>query len=57
MNTTNPQYIKSSDRNVGIDVGKDTLYVYVYELELHWQDSNTDEGVRRLVKRLQRSVM
>jgi len=33
MNTTNQEYIKSSDRNVGIDVGKDTLDVYVYELD------------------------
>ena len=38
MNTTNQEYIKSSDRNVGIDVGKDTLDVYVYELDLHWQE-------------------
>ena len=54
MNTTNQEYIKSSDRNVGIDVGKDTLDVYVYELDLHWQESNTGEGVRRLVNRLKR---
>jgi len=54
MNTTNQEYIKSSDRNVGIDVGKDTLDVYVYELDLYWQESNTGEGVRRLVNRLKR---
>lgn len=52
MNTTNQKHINSSDRNVGIDVGKDTLDVCVYETDLHWQDSNSDEGVRRLVKRL-----
>lgn len=46
--------MNSSDRNVGIDVGKDTLDVYVYETDLHWQDANTDDGVRRLVKRLKR---
>jgi transposase len=54
MNTTNQEYIKNRDRNVGIDVGKDTLDVYVYELDLHCQESNTDEGVRRLVNRLKR---
>ena len=54
MNTTNQKHINSSERNVGIDVGKDTLDVYVYETDLHWQDANTDEGVRRLVKRLKR---
>jgi transposase len=46
--------MNSSDRNVGIDVGKDTLDVYVYESDLYWQSSNTDEGVRRLIKRLKR---
>jgi transposase len=35
MNTTNQKRINSSDRNVGIDVGKDTLDVYVFELDLH----------------------
>ena len=54
MNTTNQYYMNSSDRNVGIDVGKDTLDVYVYELELHWQVANTDEEVCRLLNRLNR---
>jgi transposase len=54
MNTTNQKHINSSDRNVGIDVGKATLDVYVYETDLHWQESNTDEGVRRLARRLKR---
>lgn len=54
MNTTNQHYIKSSERNIGIDVGKDTLDIYVYELDLHWQDLNTGEGISRLVNRLKR---
>ena len=54
MNTTNQKHINSSERNVGIDVGKETLDVHIYETDLHWQDSNTDEGVRRLSKRLKR---
>jgi transposase len=54
MNTTIQKHINSSDHNVGIDVGKATLDVCVYESDLYWQDTNTDEGVRRLVKRLKR---
>ena len=54
MNTTNRKHMNSNDRNVGIDVGKDTLDVYVYATDLHWQESNTDEGVRCLIKRLKR---
>jgi transposase len=54
MNTTNQKHMNSSDRNVGIDVGKDTLDVNVYESDVHWQDANTEEGVSRLVKRLKR---
>jgi transposase len=46
--------MKSSERNVSIDVDKDTLDVYVYEIDVHWQESNTDEAVRHLVKRLKR---
>ena len=52
MNTTNQKYINSSERNVGIDVGKDTLDVYVFETDLHWQDENTEVGVRHLGRRL-----
>jgi transposase len=54
MNTTNRIYIKSSNRNIGIDVGKDTLDIYVYELSLHWQEANSPEGIRRLMSRLKR---
>jgi transposase len=35
-------------------VDKDTLDVYVYETDVQWQESNTEIGVRRLVKRLKR---
>jgi transposase len=54
MNTTNRKHMKSSEWNVGIDVGKDTLDVYVYETVVHWQELSTDEGVRHLVERLKR---
>lgn len=40
MNTTSIAYKKSKERNVGIDVGKDQLDIYILELELHWQEEN-----------------
>lgn len=38
--------------NVGIDVGKFELDVCIHEKQLHWQDTNTDEGIKRILKRL-----
>jgi transposase len=38
--------------NVGIDVGKTALDVYLYEKGLHFQESNTEEGIKRILKRL-----
>ena len=38
--------------NVGIDVGKAFLDVYIHEKELHWQEQNDDAGIKRLLKRL-----
>jgi transposase len=38
--------------NVGVDVGKWTLDVYLHEKGLHWQEENTETGVRQLLKRL-----
>ena len=40
--------------NVGVDVGKDTLDVCIHEKALHWQETNTPEGIRRLLGRLAR---
>ena len=54
MNSMTKARIISKDRNVGIDVGKDTLDVYVYECEKHWQISNTSVGVNTLIKQLKR---
>lgn len=54
MNTTNHKRMKSNERNVGIDVGKETLDVYIYEVELHWQEQNSPDGIRRVVSRLNR---
>jgi len=54
MNSTTKVSIRNIERNVGIDVGKDTLDIYIYELEKHWQVDNTCEGVKSLVRQLKR---
>jgi transposase len=38
--------------NVGVDVGKWKLDVCIYEKEIHFQEDNTLEGIRRILKRL-----
>jgi len=38
--------------NVGVDVGKQFLDVCIYEKALHWQEENTADGIKRLLKRL-----
>ena len=54
MNSMTSAHIRNKERNVGIDVGKDTLDIYIYECEKHWQVSNTSEGVKCLIKQLNR---
>jgi transposase len=38
--------------NIGVDVGKWMLDVHIYEKNIHWQDENTPEGSKRILKRL-----
>ena len=38
--------------NVGVDVGKQFLDVCIHEKALHWQEDNTIEGIKRILKRL-----
>lgn len=38
--------------NVGVDVGKKALDIFIYEKGLHWQEENSEEGIKRLLKRL-----
>jgi transposase len=40
--------------NVGIDVGKSFLDAYIYERDLHIQEKNDPEGIRKLLGRLNR---
>lgn len=50
MNTTT----RSTERNVGIDVGKNLLDIYILEIDKHFQAENSAEGVRALVSQLSR---
>lgn len=54
MNTTTKATIRNTERNVGVDVGKDTLDIHVYELDKHWQVANTSNGVKSLLRQLNR---
>lgn len=54
MNTTTKARIRNTERNVGIDIGKHTLDVYIYETECHWQADNTPAGIKQLLARLNR---
>ncbi|HEY3700580.1 MAG TPA: IS110 family transposase [Spongiibacteraceae bacterium] len=54
MNTTTNANSKSNSRNVGIDVGKSNLDIFIYELDLHWQVANSEQDVRCLLSTLKR---
>lgn len=54
MNTNPKVSMKSNERHVGIDIGKATLDVYIYEIDLHWQTDNTAVGIKALVRTLKR---
>ena len=41
-----------SEINVGVDVGKFSLDVYIYEKALYFTEENTAEGIKRILKRL-----
>lgn len=54
MNTTTQANRRNNERHVGIDIGKDTLDVYIFELEKHWQTDNTGTGIMKLISQLKR---
>lgn len=43
---------RKTEVNVGVDVGKAVLDVCIHEKQVHWQDENTAEGIKRILKRL-----
>jgi len=54
MNTIHIANNRSTERNVGIDVGKDVLDIAILELDTHWQIANDDAAIQELVKQLRR---
>ena len=38
--------------NVGVDVGKWFLDIRIHEKAIDWQEDNTPEGIKRILKRL-----
>jgi len=38
--------------NVGVDIGKQFLDICIHEKSLYWQEDNSPEGIKRLLKRL-----
>ena len=54
MNTIHIASRRSTERNVGIDVGKDVLDIAILELNTHWQVPNSDNAIQELVKQLRR---
>lgn len=53
MKTTTKAGIKKQ-RNIGIDVGKVFLDIYILELDRHWQVHNTADDIKELRKALKR---
>lgn len=53
MKTTTKARIKQQ-RNIGIDVGKTFLDIYILELDRHWQIHNVAEDIKLLIKSLKR---
>ena len=54
MKTTTNANTSVTERNVGVDVGKSTLDIFILELDLHWQCDNSEEAIKTLVTRLAR---
>ena len=44
----------SGNKNVGIDVGKSFLDIYIYEKDLHWQIENKPAQISKLATKLAR---
>jgi len=53
MKTTTKAH-SDQQRNIGIDVGKSFLDIYILELERHWQANNVASDIKSLVKKLKR---
>lgn len=49
MNTMSKPSSQNTQRHVGVDVGKNTLDIYIYVLDRHWQIENNDDTIRQLI--------
>ena len=54
MNTTSKIQQKHQQRHVGIDVGKNTLDIYIFEKDEYFQAENNPSGIAQLIKKLKR---
>lgn len=54
MKTTTNASINRSERHVGIDIGKSTLDLCIYEVDIYHQFPNNSEGIKALAKMLAR---
>ncbi len=54
MKTTTTASSGNISKNIGIDISKNTLDVFVYQTDQHWQSDNTPAGIRALLSRLRR---
>lgn len=54
MNTIHVANNGTTERNVGIDVGKDVRDIAILELDTHWQIANDDTAIQDLLKQLRR---
>ncbi|MFQ3229447.1 IS110 family transposase [Reinekea sp.] len=54
MISTTKRYSGNTERNVGIDVGKSTLDVFVLERDMHWQVANDADSIKQLIRDLRR---
>ncbi len=54
MNTTSKIQKKNKQRHVGIDVGKSSLDIFIYETEEYFQVENTPTGILQLIKKINR---
>ena len=44
--------MRKSVVNVGVDVGKACLDIYIYENGIYWQEENNTKGIKKILKRL-----
>jgi len=54
MKTTSRAIRRTKERNIGVDVGKSFLDIFIYELDLHWQETNDPAGIACLIRQLKR---